>query len=233
MTEEVKVDATPEPEPEGVLEVEIAGVKQKVAPVGVIAAERNRVREKTEAKFKGEIDTLKTQAARATQLEADLAAVRPHVEYLQQNPHLMKREEPTEIQSVTDEDAEKYARRYELFGPQGLDLKRAKQMIADNRAETKQIAEAAAREVVKPYAKSSSEQQAKQNFAWAAQQRGPDGRPLVDPEVLSKVFAYAIHQNPEYAADPTNAAALLRVAIGEQVMSGKQPPAGAGHLALR
>ena len=232
MTDELKPETTPEPEPEGLIEVEISGQKQKVATGSVIAAERNRVREKTEAKFKGEIDALKVKAARADQLEADLGAVRPHVEYLQQNPHLMKRDEAPELQKVSDEEAERFARQYELYGPSGLDLGRAKRIIADQHATIKRVATEAAQEAVGPIKQGTHVQQARQNFAWAAQQRGPDGRPLVDPTVLSQVFAYAIQQNPEYAADPTNAAALLRVAIGEQVMSGKTVPAAPIHEPL-
>ena len=138
----------PEPEPAGVVDVQ----GQKLVPLAALVAERERIRTISEEKHQKELEPLKTKAAHADQLEADLAAVQPHLEYLKQHPELMKREEAPEVQAVTDEEAERYARRYELYTPQGLDLTRARHIIADNRKEMKQVAEEAAREAVKPLA---------------------------------------------------------------------------------
>ena len=215
MSEEVEKPDTPDPEPEGAIEVDLGGSKQKVVPVGVIAAERARVREKTEQKFKGEIETLKAQAAKAQQLEADLNAFRPHLEHLQKHPELMKRDEPPAHQAISDEQAEKFARQFELYTPTGLDLGRAKAIIAANQADTERIAKKAAQEAVAPVMQGNATQQSRQNFLWAAQEAQRRG---VDPKAVADLWTTLpaeLTQHGEVAQ------LLLRASIGDAVFAGR------------
>ena len=172
MSEEVQnvSEPDPEPEPEGLVEVEVGGQKVKMAPVGVIAAERKRAREKTEQTLRAEFEPVKQKAAEADRLAADLATLQPHIEYLQKHPELTQQAQAPDVLSVSDEEAEKEARELELYTPTGLDVTRAKRIIAKRRAETKQVAAAAAKEAIQPYAQSSFTAAARQNFVWAASQ---------------------------------------------------------------
>jgi hypothetical protein len=174
MSEEVKPDATvPEAEPEGAIEVELAGQRQKVVPVGVVAAERKRARESTEQKFKGELDALKAKAAEADQLRADLGQLQPYIEHLKTHG-LPKKEEPPEIG-------------------------KAKRIIANQREETRKIAAEAAQEAIKPLATSSATQQSRANFVWAAQEAQKRG---VQPETVAQLWGALppdLTQHPEVA----------------------------------
>jgi hypothetical protein len=220
MSEEVKVDApVPEAEPEGAIEVELAGQRQKVVPVGVVAAERKRARESTEQKFKGELDALKAKAAEADQLRADLGQLQPYIEHLKTHG-LPKKEEPPEIAKVSDSEAEKYARDYELYTATGLDLGKAKRIIANQREETRKIAAEAAQEAIKPLATSSATQQSRANFVWAAQEAQKRG---VQPETVAQLWGAL---PPDLTQHPEVAQLLLRASLGEAMFSGKmaQPP---------
>lgn len=207
-----------EPEPEGALEVDLGGAKQKVVPVGVVAAERKRARESVETKYKGEIEGLKAKADKADKLEADLAQLRPYLEHLQQHPELMKKEETPEIAKIGDEEAERFARHYELYSAQGLDLARAKRIIADQRADTRRVATEAAQEAVRPLAATSATQMSRQNFVWAAQEAQKRG---IDPNVVAQTWSQVpaeLSQHPEVAQ------LLLRASIGDAVFTGKAQP---------
>jgi hypothetical protein len=212
-----------DPEPEGIFEVEAKpGEKRKVVEVGVVAAERKRVREATAEKLTKEFEPLKQKAEQFDRLQADVQAMQPYIEHLKAHPELMKQSQPPEIQQVGDEEAERYARHYELYTAQGLDLNRAKRMIADNRAEMRRVAQETAQEVVKPYAQSSDVQASRQNFLWAAQQKDGQNRPLVDPAFLAEEWSKV---PAELTARPEVAQVILNAAIGQAARAGKLPPA--------
>lgn len=206
-------DPVPEPEPEGVVDVQ----GRRMVPVDALIAERGRVKDATEKKVREEYEPLKAKAAEADRLATDLAALQPHIDYLRKHPELLQAQPVPDIPDISTDDAEKYARRYELYTPTGLDIPRAKQIIADNRAETKRIAQDAAREFAAPAA-------ARQNFIWAASQKGPDGLPLVDPNDLATVWQTF---PPELAANPDVARVILEAAIGRAVRSGRHGSAPA------
>lgn len=207
---------TPDPEPEGVVEVQ----GRRMVPVDALIAERERATKKGEEKARAEYEPLKAKAAQADQLAADLQALQPHIQHLQRHPELMEEPKQPDTPDVSRDDAEKFARRYELYTPNGLDVARAAQMIADNRAETKRIATEAAQEAVQPYAQSSFTAAARQNFCWAASQKAADGGPLVDVNDLARLWQTF---PPELAANPEVAKVILNAAIGETVRSGKRP----------
>lgn len=221
MAEDTKPEATgetkPEPEPEGVIEVQ----GQKLVPISALITERTRAREATEERLRKEYEPLKVKAQQTDQLAADLEAIQPHLEYLRQHPELMEPKAEA-APTISDEEAEKYARRLELYTPTGLDLRRAKQIIADNRAEITRVAQEAAQQAVQPALQATAQQVSRQHFLWAAQQRGSDGRALVDPAILAAEWAKL---PAELTARPEVAQHVLKAAIGESAVSGKRQPA--------
>ena len=207
---------TPEPEPEGVIDIQ----GRKMVPVDALIAARKTAAENAEQKVRAEYEPLKTKAAEADRLAADLAALRPKLDYLARHPELTQEPAKPDVPSVSDEEAEKYARQYELYTPTGLDLTRAKRIIADNRAETRRIATEAAQQAVQPYAQTTATAQSRQNFVWAASQRGADGGPLVDPQHLAQMWA---EFPAELSANPEVARVILDAAVGASVRQGKRP----------
>ena len=209
-------EPTPEPSPEGVIEVQ----GRKMVPVDALITERERARASTEKRVREEYAPIQAEAERAKQLQADLDTIRPQIEYLQQHPELLQRADTDDKSSVSDADAKLFAEQYELYTPTGLDTKRAKQIIANQREEMAKVAKAAAQEAVGPFAQQTATQAARQNFLWAAQQRDPDGSPLVDPEALAKIWS---EFPAELAAVPEIARVILEAAIGRGVRGGTRP----------
>lgn len=210
-----ELDPKSEPEkdadPEGLVEVQ----GQKLVPLAALTAEREKARRTTEDRVTKElVEPLKEKLAKTTQLEQDLQAIQPQLEYLKAHPELMHATEAPDLQAVTDEAAERFARQYELYTATGLDLSRAKRMIADQRSEIQSVAKQAAEEAVQPYAHSSAEQSARANFVWAAQEAQRRG---VDPKALAETWTRVpaeLSQHREVAEH------LLRVAIGDAAYSG-------------
>lgn len=225
MSEEPKIE--PEEQiPESAVELEVSGTKQKMVSVDVLSAERKRVREATEQKFQKDLDALKVKADQADKLAADLESLRPDLEFLKNNPQIRKAQEPPELAAINDAEAESFAREWEIYDARGLNLPKAKQMLAKQRAEMTRVAQAAAAEAVKPAMNLSAQQQSRANFLAMANKRNSQGQPLVDPQILAGEWQKVpmdLSQHPEVAEH------LLRVAIAEQVLSGKTPPPVPSH----
>lgn len=200
-----------EPEPEGTQEIQ----GQKMAPVSAIVAERERVRNTERERAAKEREVIEQRASAA---EQEAQRLRAEVEAIRE----AHRPKPVDIPDVSDQEAEHYARQYELYTPNGLDVNRAKRMIAANRDEIKRIAAQAAQEAVKGPQEEVFRQASKQNFIWAANQRGPNGQPLVDPRALAEQWALL---PAELTAKPEVAQHLLKTVAGDMLLSGKQPPA--------
>ena len=224
MADEPIVDAPgPEPEPEGVVELQ----GQKVVPLAALTAERERVRTHTEKKIRDELEPFKQRAAAADQLQADLTALQPHIDYLKKHPEVMQQDHEPKVPDVSDDEAEKEARDLELYTPTGLDLGRAKRIIAKRRAETKAAAAEAATAAVQPMLQTNAVQAARQNFVWAASQRDANGNALIDPQYLAEIWA----QCPaELTANPEAARTILEAAIGRATVQGKRPQHGSEPL---
>lgn len=215
-----------DPEPEGVLEIETgtegAKVKQKVVAVSTLAAERRRVRNVETEKRAAIQRELEAERLKNQQLGADLQAIKPHIETLQRNPQLMKAGESPEIQAIPDQEAEQFAREYELYTATGLDVARAKRMIAKNNARVESLATQAAQKVIQPLQQSTAHNQSTAFLAWALNQKGADGAPLADPDILREMWAAV---PAELTADPQVAQDRLKAAIGETIIRGKKPVA--------
>lgn len=209
-----------EPEPEGVVEVQ----GQRLVPVAAIEAERKRAREATEQRVRAELEPTVKKAEQADQLAADLAALRPQLDYLNQHPELLRAEPTPQIPSVSDEDAERYAKKHQLYTPTGLDIAAAKSIIAENRREMEHVATQAARQAIEPLQQTTDTQASRQNFLWAVTQKAADGSALVEPKALAQLWStFPAH----LTANPDVARVILKAAIGESVMSGTpsiQPP---------
>jgi hypothetical protein len=215
---------TPDPEPDGVLEVDLkdAGAKTKVVPVSVLSAERDRVRQSERAKFDKESEPLKAKAALADQLQKDLETIRPYVDKLRAKPELMEEPKVPEQDAISTDEAEKFAKEFELYTAQGLDVARAKRLLVREKRMAEQVAQQVAQQVVGPVAQTTAIGNSKANFLWAANQRDASGRPLCDPTILAQQWAQL---PPESTADPTVAQFMLNAAIGETLRQGKQPAA--------
>lgn len=232
--EEPTVDSPPtvqepvedEAEPEGAVDVQ----GRRMVDVSVLKSVRLSARERAEKALREkELTPLQTELQRLREEHAQLTGAlnesRPYIERLRQRPDLMRDPEPTpEEQKISDQEAETYARRFELYkaGTGELDTVRAKAIMADHRRETQQIADQAAQKAVQPLANQTAAQQAQANFAYYASQRDADGRPRVDPNLLAQKWNQF---PPHITADPRAAMVIFDAAIGEMVRTGKQPPA--------
>lgn len=218
MADEIVPETTEtESEPEGVVEVQ----GQKVVPLAALTAERERVRTKTEERLRAEHAPVATKAAEADRLQAYIASIQPKIEYMERHPEAF-RQEQAKVPDISDDEAEKTARDYELYTPTGLDLTRAKRIIAKNRAEVQAAAQNAAQEAVKPMMQTTAVHNARQNFVWAASQTDGDGNPLVDPEFLAGIWA---EFPSELTAQPEVARTVLEAAIGRATRAGRRPKA--------
>ena len=211
-----------DPEPEGVIEVAAADKKEKMVPLAALTAERARIRQVEAEKHAKELEPLKAKAARTDQLEADIQAIQPYVERLKQKPELMRENEPPAQQQISDADATRFAQRFELYSGNGLDIKRAREIIADQRVETERVARAAAQEAIKPVAERTAIDQSRANFIAAAQAHDAQGRALVDPQMLAAEWAKV---PAELSSQRDVAELILDRAIGAMYRAGRTPPA--------
>lgn len=202
---------TPEPDPEGVVEVQ----GQKLAPVSAIVAERERVRNTERERAAKEREPLQAQLSQVQQqaqaLHAELEALKA--------AHAPK---PPDIPEVNDDEAEQFARHYELYTPTGLDTNRAKRLIKDRRDETRRVAQEAARQAMTGPQQELDRRASEQNFLWAAQQRDANGQPIVDPRALAEEWA---RLPAELTAKREVAQHLLKTVAGDMLLSGRQRPA--------
>lgn len=204
-------------EPDGVLQV---GDKRLV-DVSVVAAERKRARELAEKKVREtELAPLQEKAKEIDSLKAAVAELRPYADFLKQHPHLMQQPPPArEEDSITDEQAATYARRYELFDAQSgqPDIKRAKAIIADHRKEQADIAKQAAQEAIAPLQAQTAEQATRDNFLQAIQYVKDDD--IVTPELVAQQFA---ELGTHLTQHPQVARVALERAIGRAYLERRQ-----------
>jgi hypothetical protein len=191
-------------EPEGTVEV---APGRRMVDVSVVAAERKRAREIAKNDAEKELAPLREKAAKADALQQALDTVRPHLERLQQQP---PPQQTAPEDSVTDAEAETYARRHQLYDANSkLDLKSAKSIIAEHRQEIDQAATRAAQQAVKPFAQNSAEYAQRQNFAAMVNELGADD--ILTPKQLAEQFA---ELGPDLSQHPGVARVALERAVG-------------------
>jgi hypothetical protein len=129
---------------------------------------------------------------------------------------------PPEAETVNDDEAERYARHYELYTKDGLDIGRAKRIIADNRSEMKRVAKQAADEAVGPVQEQTAKSGAREQFVRVAMAVDGQGQRVLDDDgvkILAQKFA---QMPPQLASLPEVADLMLNAAIGETVRTGKK-----------
>jgi hypothetical protein len=203
-------EAASAPAPES---AEVAPVKvgdQDMVPVAALTGERRRITEK----YERELEPLRAAASRVQQLEQEVAQLRTP-----------KRVEP-DIPDVSDDEAERYARHYELYNTQGLDLTRAKRIIKDNRDEIRRVAKDAVAEAVGPVRAGTLNQVKREQFIRAATATDAGGSPLLDQagqQELAAAFSLMppdlFAENPEGVAD-----VVLERVLGARLRQRKPGP---------
>lgn len=182
---------------------------QPVISPSTLAAERRRVREKAKEDAEKELAPLREKAAKAEALQEALDTVKPYLAQLRQQPPQPAPHTAPE-DSVTDAEAETYARRHQLYDANAkLDLKSAKSIIAEHRQEIEQAATTAAQKAVTPFAKQTAEQAQRQQFALMVNELGADD--ILTKEQLAQQF---VELGPELSQHPEVARVALERAVG-------------------
>ena len=164
-----------------------------------------------------------TPSADVEGLKAALIAERRHRQDLERELATTQTPPPPpatpEAAEVPDEDAERFARRYELYTAQGLDLVRAKQMIADNRADMRRVAAEAVEQAITPVRADHAKQGAREQFLRVASRAVHEGN--LDEAGVKTLVERWIQLPPELAADPDVADHVLESVIGAVALARK------------
>jgi hypothetical protein len=209
-------EAAPEPPAEDDVPdaVELqAGVKY--VPVGALKAVRE------------ELKALKPQAQRAAELEAEIAASRPYVEFLKANPQLLQPQQPAQPQAPPAEDPAliEYAKTLDLYTQDGRpDTTRAAKL----RDMTRQEAAAIAQQAVAPYQEQTHATAAAHNLQWMTGLKDANGQPLEERYIMETVkHVYGSMSKSDAVkilADPSVAQVLAYTALGRQAASKPYKP---------
>lgn len=208
---EAPVEAAVEDAPAEVEAVEVAG--KKYVPIGAVIAERKQRQ------------TLQAKADRADQLEAYVNESRPYVEFLKNNPDLLRPRQAVAPAAPTgeavDPEAEEMAKLLDLYTPDGQpDLKRASKFlkVVDVKSERRVQAGMA------PVHERNFQEQSARNFQLASQYKDPQGR-SPDPKALLHVWKTV---SAEQSANPDVASILTLTALGAGYATSKPQPAAPG-----
>lgn len=178
-----ELDATDEPEPDGVVEITPG---RRMVDVSVVAAERKRARELAEKTIREkELAPLQEKANRADALQQALDTVTPYLEQIKQHAQQQPRQ-PEPVEQVSDDEAAQEARDLQLYNKDSqLDIATAKKIILRRRSEAKAAAVEAAKEAITPLEARTAKELSAKNFEKHAQALvGPDGQLMADPQVV-------------------------------------------------
>lgn len=210
---EPAVPATPEvpADPDEAHAVEVGG--QKMVPLPALQS------------LRGENKELKAKAAKADEYAAWIAQNKPYVDFINQNPQLLR--QPTQPSAPPEADPQlvQIARSLDFVKTDGSpDLERAKQ----HQALVRQEARAIAQEVVAPIALNTYTDQATRNWSAACQEKLPNGQ-QIDHNLLRTAWVEVQKQNPAILADPRAVRIVVNNVMAEQMRSNplayQQPPA--------
>ena len=133
-----------------------------------------------------------------------------------------------EVPDVSDEEAEAYARKYELYTPNGLDVARSKRIIADNRQEMKRIAKQAVEEydqtTVAEVRQSAAQRAAREQFVRVATAKDEGGQPLFTEQTVKILAEEFAKLPPELSGQPEVADHVMNAALGKIARSRKATP---------
>jgi hypothetical protein len=187
--------------------VEVGG--QKYVPLAAVLAERN------------EKKALKDRASKADAYEAELAQMRPYIQFLQANPQLLQPRTPEPVPAhqapAEDPDALEAAQMMDFYTSDGKpDVARgAKWLALQDRRNQRQTQEA-----VRPYAEQSQQERSQVNFMRAAQIADADGRKPSEA-ALREVWS---NMPAELTSDPKVAGLLAMIAFGMDRVRTKDGP---------
>lgn len=213
------VEAQPTPEDDAPEAVEITP-GEKYVPLSAVKALRE------------ELKSVKALAQKANQLESELNAARPYVDFLNKNQHLLQPKPeapPPPPDPSTDPTLVEYARTLDLYDAAGQpDVKRAAKLREMTRAEAQAVAQAA----LAPMATQTNEQRAAQNLSHImATAKDANGQAL-EEQYLTAAVRSVTGQVPrdqavKILADPQVANLLALTALGLQASHKKGTPAAA------
>jgi hypothetical protein len=210
-TPEPVAEAPPEPQADAPAEVEAVEVAgQRYVPHAALAAER--------AKGKA----LAEKASRVDALEQEWRNAQPYVEFLRNNPDLLKARQPEPVPAPVvapeaDPDALEAARLMDFYRADGSpDLDRGARWLALQEKRAEKIAQAR----VAPILQQTAQDQAALNFQRAQQIKAPDGR---SPSIESLQAVWQA-MPADLVADPRVAGVLAMTAIGMDAMRAQPRP---------
>lgn len=206
--------AEPEDKAAEVDAVEVGG--QKYVPLAALKGERRQRQ------------ALQEKAAKADQLEAYVADARPYVEFLKNNPDLLKprpQAPAAPAEPTHDPQAESLAKTLDLYTADGKpDLARAntlQQLITST-------AQSIADKAIGPMHERNHQDQSARNYQIALTVKDADGR-SPSPESLTQIWrTMPAHQT----ADPNVASILALTALGLDRVSKKNPPPAPAHAPI-
>lgn len=205
-----------EPEPEGVI---AAPTGEKYVPLAALQAERGK-RKEAEGKVLSEADlqALRDKARGYDESAAWVQQARPYIDAIRSNPDLVKQVQNggKPVAPQTDERAETYAKRFDLFTPDGKpDVARAQAILQDQDAQMERVAQKA----VAPLVQTEAQRTSIGLYQHYLQQPEVNGI-KVDPKYLAETWASV---PPEVSADPRVAQVLYMNTIGRQILAGHKP----------
>lgn len=193
------------------------GESKKFVPLGALQAERSAKQVVAER-----LKTLQAEVEQLRPVRQQLEQARPYLEALQRRPDLLQQAlsqtAPSTRQTAAsqqDDEALKYAERFELFDKSGqLDARRAREILDD----TKQQIQAEVRQQIAPLAQQTAHDKAEGHRQWA---RGYVQSGQVSEEAYQAFVATVPDQ---VLANPQAAQAALMMAMGQTTFAGKGKP---------
>ena len=199
----------PEPD-EDLTDPELAKDQQRVSG---LLAELSRKR--------AENKELKVKAARVEEADQFLAANRPYVDFLQQNPGFLQQRQAEPVPATPDvptedPDALEAAKLMDFWTPDGKpDAERGRRYLAlqDKRAQR------VTQQAMQPFEQQTLQERSNQNFYKALQVKDPSGRTVSEPAL--RAMWTEVLKDPgglKITADPRAARLLVLAAMGADVM---------------
>ena len=163
---------------------------------------------------RGELKTVKKEAAKVPQLEQYQRESQPYVQFLQQNPQLLQRQQPAPAPSPQDDPSlVALAQNLDFYKTDGsLDLAKAQKHRELVRSEAQQIAQ----QTMQPVAMNYYQNAAQQNYAKALQEKLPNGQ-AIDKSLLDVAWVAVQQRNPAALSDPNTIRFIVNNVIAEQM----------------
>lgn len=204
----------------------------KYVPLSAVTTARREAKE-----LKAERDTLKAQAERAAQLEAELAQARPYAEFFKVNPHLLQQpaQPMRQPEPQHDAEAEEYARNLDLYAKDGTpDIAKARKILDVNARIARESAQTVAAQTTEPVARMVESQKVLGVVRSLQMEKDADGNTISEAAVnaLAQDLVSTLGQAGarQFMAQDGSYNLLKNMAFGKQATLPKRakvaPPAG-------